>query len=222
MRVLPTACCLLLAISSAAGADKIDDFKDADRHDEGCSTIPVTYSSDRSSCQSEGPNVHPWCDGAKGPVTCGSESETKDRKRDVENAKKLIEELKEKKSKSESNRSSAKTDDEKRKYDDEVRQFERDIYDAEKQLDAARQALEARKKHVEDAIYTLDKCIAYRRAVMNAFASALDKMRNENETPDIKTVASSLAKKYEKSKSGHEQQITAKKNAYDNCRDWRP
>jgi chromosome segregation ATPase len=159
--------------------------------------------------------VHPWCDGAKGPVTCGSESETKDRKRDVENAKKLIEELKEKKSKSESNRSNAKTDD-------EVRQFERDIYDAEKQLDAARQALEARKKHVEDAIYTLDKCIAFRRAVMNAFASALDKMRNENETPEIKTVASSLTKKYEKSKSGHEQQITAKKNAYDNCRDWRP
>jgi chromosome segregation ATPase len=166
--------------------------------------------------------VHPWCDGSKGPVTCGSESETKDRKRDVEKARKLIDDLKDKKTKAESNRSSATTDDDKRKFDDEVRQLERDIYDAEKQLDAAKLALDGRRKHIEDAIYTLDKCIAFRRAVMNAFASALDKMRNEDDTPDIKTVASSLVRKYEKAKSGHEQQITAKKNAYENCKDWRP
>ncbi len=44
---------------SVAFADKLSDFKDADRYDEGCVTIPATYSSERSACNSEGPNVHP-------------------------------------------------------------------------------------------------------------------------------------------------------------------
>ena len=75
---------------------------------------------------------------------------------------------------------------------------------------------------MDDAIYTLDKCIAYRRAVMNSFAGALDKMRNEQESPEIKSVAESLVKKYERAKSGREEQITAKTNAWNNCKSWRP
>lgn len=208
--------------ATLAFADKLSDFKDADRYDEGCVTIPAIYSSERSACDREGPNVHPWCDGSKGPVTCGSEEDTRKPKRDIENAKKLIADLKDKKAKAETNKSNATTEDEKRKYEDEVKQLEKDIYDAEKVLDAAEKSLEARKKLVEDAIYTLDRCIAYRRAVMNSFAAALDKMRNESETPEIKTLASSLVRKYEKAKSGHEEQITAKTNAYDNCKSWRP
>lgn len=53
---------------SVAFADKVSDFKEADRYDEGCKTIPVTYGSDRDSCDREGPNVHPWCDGEKGAL----------------------------------------------------------------------------------------------------------------------------------------------------------
>lgn len=178
--------------------------RDADRHDEGCVTIPVTYSSERSSCTSEGPRVHEWCDGGRGPVTCGNEEATKRPKRDIEAAERRIAELEEKKSRAESNKSSAQTDDEKRKYEDEIKQIEKDLYDAEKALEAAKNALDARKKHVESAIYNLDQCVAYRRAVMNSFAAALDKMRNESETPEIKAVAGSLVRKYERSKSGHE------------------
>lgn len=222
MRKIVGAVVLAIAATSTASADKLSDFKDADRYDEGCVTIPVTYSSERSSCNSEGPKVHEWCDGKRGPVSCGSEEETRKPKRDIDLAERRIAELKDKKSRAESNKSSAKTDDEKRKFEDEIKQLEKDLYDTEKVLEAAKAALDARKKHVENAIYNLDQCIAYRRAVMNSFAAALDKMRNENETPDIKAVAGSLVRKYERSKSGHEQQITAKDNAMRNCKDWKP
>lgn len=57
---------------------------------------------------------------------------------------------------------------------------------------------------------------------MNSFAAALDKMRSESETPDIETIAGSLVRKYERSKSGHEQLIAAKTYALRNCKDWRP
>ena len=57
---------------------------------------------------------------------------------------------------------------------------------------------------------------------MNSFAATLDKMRSENETPDITSISQSLVRKYERSKSGHEQQSTAKQNALSNCRRWTP
>ncbi len=207
---------------SAAFADKLSDFKEADRYDEGCRTIPVTYSSERNSCDSEGPSVHPWCDGSKGPVTCINEEETRKAKRGVEDAKKAIADLKDRRSKAESNRTNSKTDDEKKKLEEEIKQIDNDLYNAGKTLDQAEKALETRKKLVDDAIYTLDKCISYRRAVMNSFAYALDKVRNESETQEIKDIARSLRGKYEKAKSGHEEQITAKTNAWNNCKSWRP
>jgi hypothetical protein len=213
---------ILTFCASVAYADKLSDFKEADRYDEGCRTIPQTYSSDRDSCDREGPNIHPWCDGEKGPVTCVSEEETRKAKRGVEDAKKNIEDLKEKKSKAESNRSNAKTEDEKKKYNDEITQLEKDIYDGGRKLDQAVKDFETRKKLVDDAIHTLDRCISYRRAVMNSFAYALDKVRNEGEPQEIKDIARSLRGKYEKAKSGHEEQITAKTNAWNNCKSWRP
>ncbi len=216
------AVALVLGVS-VASADKLDDFKEADRYERGCQSIPKTYSSERSACDSEGPQVHEWCDGGRrGPVTCGNAELTRKPKRDIESAKKDIETLKDKKGKAESNKSSATTDDEKRKYSDEITQIEKDLYETGKKLEQAEKDLEARKKLVDDAIYTLDKCIAYRRAVMNSFAYALDRVRNENETPELQTLARSLRSKYEKEKSGHEDQITAKVNALNNCKDWKP
>ncbi len=207
---------------SVAFADKLSDFKDADRYDEGCVTIPTTYRDEREACDKEGPKVHEWCDGGRGPISCGIEEETRKPKRDIENAKKNISDLKDKRSRAESNKSSASTDEEKKKFDDEITQVDKDLYDGGKALEAADKALETRKKLVEDAIYNLDQCIAYRRAVRNSFGYALDKMRNESETPEIKSVAESLVRKYEEQKSGHEEQITNKTNALTNCKDWRP
>jgi hypothetical protein len=48
---------------------------------------------------------------------------------------------------------------------------------------------------------------------MNVFAAALDKVRNEDETPEIKDLARQLRDKYEAAKSGHEEQITTRNNA---------
>jgi len=209
--------------ASVAFADKLSDLKEADRYDEGCKTIPAFYSSERSACDSEGPRVHEWCDGRSSHVvSCGNEERTREVKRNVEQAKKDIEDLKDKKSKAESNKSRAETDDEKRKFSDEIAQIERDLYEAGKKLEQAEKDLEARKKLVDDAIYNLGKCVDYRRAVMNSFAYALDKIRNESETEEIKNLARSLRGKYEASKSGHEIQIRDKGTALQNCKDWRP
>jgi hypothetical protein len=64
--------------------------------------------------------------------------------------------------------------------------------------------------------------MTYRKAILNVFASALDRMRNESESPEIKEVAQSLARKYEASKSGHQQQLTIRDNAMKICKDARP
>ncbi len=206
-----------------AFAGKLEDFKDADSFDEGCDSIPVTYSSERSACKSEGPKVHEWCDGgSRGPVSSGNEEKTATPKRDIERATRLRSDLKDQRNKAERSRSGAKDDAEKRKYDDEIKAIDQKLSDAGKELDAAKTALDARKKHVETAISNLDQCGSYRRAVMNSFAATLDKMRSENETPDITSISQSLVRKYERSKSGHEQQITAKQNALSNCRRWTP
>jgi hypothetical protein len=209
--------------ASVVFADKLSDFKDAveaANADKGCESIP--YSDIRSSCKSAGSDVHDWCDGGRGPVTCVNEEITRQAKYAVEKERKNVESLKEKKSKLEDDKSRASTDDEKNKIAKDIEQTERDIYDAGKRVDQAEKDLETRKRLVEDAIYTLNKCIDYRRAVMNNFAAALDKVRNENETQEIKDLATQLRNKYEASKSGHELQITARNNALETCKNSRP
>jgi len=205
--------------ASVASADKFSDFKDAVAK-KGCESIP--YSDYRSSCQSQQSQVHDWCDGARGPVTCGSENITRQVKDNLEKEKKAVQELKEKRSKLQDSKSRASTDDEKNKIGKDIEQVEKDIYEGEKRVEQAQKDLETRKKLVDDAIYTLDKCIDYRRAVMNSFAAALDKVRNENETPEIADLARQLRTRYEEGKSGHEEQITARNNALTTCKNSRP
>jgi hypothetical protein len=151
-------------------------------------------------------------------VTCDSENISRQAKDNVERAQKTVVELKEKKSKLEEQRSRASTDDEKNKIGKEIEQVEKDIYEAGKRVDQARNDFDSRKKLVEDAIYNLDQCISYRRAVMNSFASALDRVRNENETPRIKELAQKLRDSYGEAKSGHEEQINNKQNSLDTCK----
>ncbi len=209
--------------ASVAFADKLSDFKDAvaaANAGEGCKSLP--YSDLRSTCTSEGGRVHEWCDGDRGPVTCVSEDITRQVKNAVEKEKKNVQDLKDKKRKLEDDRSRAGKDDEKNKITKDIEQLDKDIYEAGKRVDQAEKDLETRKKLVDDAIYNLDRCISYRRAVLNVFAAALDKVRNENETPEIKELARQLRDKYEEAKSGHETQITARNNALATCKNSRP
>lgn len=205
--------------ASVASADKLSDFKEAVAN-KGCESIP--YSDYRSSCQSQQGQVHDWCDGGRGPVTCGSENITRQLKDNLDKEKRTVEELKDKRTKLQDSRSRAATDDEKNRIDKEIEQVEKDIYEGGKRVDQAQKDLETRKKLVDDAIYTLSNCIDYRRAVMNSFAAALDKVRNENETPEIADLARQLRDRYEQGKSGHEEQITARNNALTTCKNSRP
>ena len=202
--------------------DKLSDFKDAvraARNREGCTSIP--YSDLRSNCDSQDREVDDWCEGRKGPASC-DEGRTRDAKNAVEREKRNVQELKDKKSRLESDKSRASTDDEKNKIAKDIEQVERDIYEGGKRIDEAEKNLEARKKLVEDAIYNIGKCIDYRRAVMNVYAAALDKVRTEDETPEIKDLGRELRDHYESTKKGHEIYLTNRDKGMETCKNERP
>jgi vacuolar-type H+-ATPase subunit I/STV1 len=207
----------LLAVPVAL-ADKLSDFKEAVGK-SGCDSI--VYSDLKSNCSSEQSYVHDYCDGAKGPVGCGSENITRQLKNNIEKEKKTVEELKAKKSKLENDKYHAKDDNERSRLSKELEQVEKDLYEAGRRVDQAIADLDARKKLVDDAIYNIGKCLDYRRSVMNVFAYAQDKVRGETD-PDIVPLARQLRDKWEESKRGHGIAITDKENALRTCKDSRP
>ena len=110
------------------------------------------------------------------------------------------------------------TDEQKReRLGKELAQVERDLYEAKQRVDQAVRELEARAKLVSDAIYNLDQCLAYRRAVMNIFAYAIDRVRGETDD-DVKPYARQLRDQWESEKRGHEMQISAREKAVDTCK----
>lgn len=206
--------------ASLAFADKLSDFQEAVKN-KGCDSIP--YSDYRSTCSSQQSYVHEWCDGRRGPVTCGSEGITRQLKDAVEKAKRDVETAKNNKEKADRKRSqSGLSDSDKRAAEDEYKKASDDLDAANKRLEQANRDLEARGKLVNEAIYTLEKCIDYRRAVMNVFASAIDRVRNESDPPEIVPLARQLRDKWEAGKPGHEEQITARTNALNTCKSSRP
>jgi hypothetical protein len=172
-----------------AHADKLSDFQEAVGK-TGCESIP--YDDLQGNCEDQQKYVHPYCDGEKGPVTCGSESITRDLKDKLEKAKQKVQELKDKKSELQDKKSSATDQSEKARLEQEIDQTEKDIYEAD-----------------------------YRTAVMNVFGYALDKVRGETDEK-IKPLARQLRDKYEESKRGHQIAIDNKKNALETCKSSRP
>jgi hypothetical protein len=86
------AIAFVIAATSFAAADKKSEaklaaFRAADAAgDEGCDTIPITYSAEHRKCEAQLGNVHLWCDGRRGPVTCGNAADTTKLKLAFENA----------------------------------------------------------------------------------------------------------------------------------------
>jgi hypothetical protein len=212
------AAAFLLGLGGVALADLESDFKDAAGRD-GCASIP--YSSLRSDCGTQQSGVDDWCKNSSRPVSCGSESQTRDIKRKIEDAKRKVEDLKNKKRDLEDKKNRATNDADKNQLGKDIEQVDKDIYDANKLVDAAVAELDVRKKFVEDAIYNINKCIDYRQAVMNIFATAQDKVRGETD-PKVTDLARTLRDKYEESKRGHAIAITEKNNALSTCKDSRP
>jgi hypothetical protein len=206
---------LLMLVSSTATADKLDDFRRA-KSEKGCKSIP--YSDMQGNCATQQDPVHEWCDGKKGPVTCGREGMSRDLTESLDKEKRKTEALKQKKRDLEDKRSRSSDDSEKSRLSSEIDAAEKEIYESEKGVDRIKDDLGKRKELVNNAIYNLGKCIDHRRAVMNVFAYAQDKIRNEDESPEIKEIARELRDRYEESKRGHAQAIEHKDNALNTCK----
>lgn len=204
---------LLTVCEYTAWADKLDDFKEA-VNKIGCESIP--YSDLRSNCKSQQSDVHDWCDGAKGPVTCDI-GVTRDLQSKLDREQRNQEALKDKRRDLDDKRSHASDDQEKSRLTSEIEAADKDIEASTKKVEDLKSDLSKRKDLIEKTMYTLNKCIDYRRAVMNVFAYALDKVRGEND-PSIKPYAEQLRDKYEESKSGHEEQISNKNNSLETCK----
>lgn len=203
---------LVVGATSTGKADKLDDFKDA-ASKQGCESIP--YSDLQSNCRSQQGEVHDWCDGSRGPITC-EVGVTKDLQSRLEKEQRNRNDLKDKRRDLDDKRSHASDDKEKSRLTSEIESVDKEIEASSKRIDDLKSDLGKRKDLVEKTKYTLNKCIDYRRAVMNVFAYALDKVRGEND-PNIKPYAEKLREKYESSKSGHEEQITNKNNSLETC-----
>jgi peptidoglycan hydrolase CwlO-like protein len=196
-----------------AHADKLDDFKEA-VNKKGCESIP--YSDLQSNCKSQQSDVHDWCDGGRGPVTCDVGG-TRDLVAKLEKEQKNLDALNDKRRDLDDKRSHASDDAEKSRLSSEIDLVDKDIDASKRRIDDLKNDLSKRKDLVNKTIETLGKCIDYRRAVLNVFAYALDKVRGESD-PTIKPYAEQLRSKYEESKAGHEQQISNKDNSVDTCK----
>jgi hypothetical protein len=208
---------VLATLCSTAHADKLDDFKDAVTR-KGCDSIP--YSDLRNNCRSQQSDVHPWCDGSRGPVSCDGAPTSELRAKLVREQRKLAE-LIDKRRELEDKRSHAADDTEKAKWTAEIEAIDKEIDTARKDVEAATADVQKRADLVEKTIYTIEKCIDYRRAVMNVFAYATDKVRGEADA-DIKPYAETLRNMYPEEISGHEKQIVSRTNAVENCKKERP
>ncbi len=206
---------VVLASASTAFADKLEDFKRA-VSESGCKTIP--YSDLQDNCVAQGEPMHDYCDAKKGPVTCDREGISRELTNNLEKQKQNLEDLKQKRSDLVDKKSNSSDEDEKSRLQAEIDQLDKDIYEAGKAIDAAKDAIDKRKDLVNDAIYNLGKCLDYRKAVMYTFAYAQDKVRNENDTPEITELARKLRDMYEEGKRGHALAITYKENALETCK----
>jgi DNA repair exonuclease SbcCD ATPase subunit len=206
---------VVLVSSSMAFADKLDDFKRA-VGETGCKTIP--YSDLQENCGKQGEPMHDYCDAKKGPVTCDREGISRELTNNLEKEKRNLDDLKRKRSDLDDKKSRSSDDNEKNKLQAEIDQVDKDIYAAGKAIDAAKDAIDKRKELVNNSIYNLGKCLDYRKAVMNTFGYAQDKVRGENDTPEITELARKLRDMYEEEKRGHNIAITYKENALATCK----
>ncbi len=208
---------------SAVWAGKKEDFQDAVNagSNGGCRTIPTTYGDLRSNCDNLGPKMKEWCDGGRGPVGCTAQFKSRDLVSLVEKEKKKLDDLKDKKRGLEDKKSRASDDGEKSRIQSELDAVEKEIYEQGKSIEQAEKNVGDRKRLVSDAIYNLDQCINHRAAAMNTFGAAIDRIRNENETDEIRNLARTLLGYYQDSKPGHQKVLSNYETALSFCKDER-
>ena len=206
----------LLLLRGVAAAENLSDFQkaeDAMENGEGCASIP--YNSLRSTCESQQRELHPWCDGERGPITC-ERGVTASLNTKLVQTIKEVDALEREMSTLQRELSSAAAD--------KKAAIQKSLDQKKKELDAAKatqgsqeRELAAHRAEAASAVATLEKCIDNRRAVMNVFAAAKDKVTGEQDE-EIVPIARELRDAYEASKRGHEIAITGKENALAVCK----
>ncbi len=141
----------------------------------------------------------------RGPVSCVIDVTGNLRSQHAREYREL-EELKDKRREADDKRSRATDDPERTKW-----------RGAKKRLDDTGREIGKRKDVVEKTICTINKCMDYRRAVMNTFSYATDKVRGESE-PDLQPYVETLRNRYPVHISGHEEQIKSRANALETCK----
>jgi len=217
MRVM-AAVTVVLLWASGARADKLQGFKDAVAAKPGCESIP--YKDLFRVCDGKNDVMHEWCDGMRGPIKCDAGT-TSTLKGNLERERQNYEKLKNKKRDLEDKKYQSSDDNEKSRLQSEIEAVSKEIDASERAMNAIKSDSDKRSDFVKTAISTIETCIDHRRAIMNIFAEALDKVRGENDD-DIKPLARILRDRYEEAKSGHEQAITGKENARAKCKSEAP
>jgi hypothetical protein len=212
-----TSFALVAATAPRVHADKVDDFREASTH-TGCDSIP--YTDLRNQCRSQQADVHPWCDGSRGPGSCAS-GITRNLKSDQVTAQRELATLEDRKRDLEDRKLRASDDNDRAKLTTELEGVEKLIAATKARLDALRADLEQRADVIAKTLHTINRCIDYRRAVMNVFAYATDKVRGDNE-PSVNRYVEKLRVIYAESIDGHEEQIVSRTKAIENCEKERP
>jgi hypothetical protein len=194
-----------LSLTQFVTGQTLQDFKTADSYTTPtCDWIP--YSDLRTRCKDQGKDMHDWCDGQKGPTGC-QQNVTSDLVRATTAEYKTLDRLQREKSEL--------------KEKSDISAKETKIEESKKRIKDLEQQTSVRKDLVDKTIYTIDKCIDMRTAAKYIFQQALDKLASEQD-PQIRPLASSLRGKMENSKEGHNEAISIKNAAKDNCKSERP
>ena len=208
---------LLVTLGSLAWADKLDDFKEAVKHD-GCRSIP--YSDQRNICTTQQSDVHSWCDGHRGVVKC-DDGATRKLKVAQNDAYVAHTASVERRRELEAKRSGASDDAEKARLTVEIEQVDRVIEAAARRMEDLRNDVSKRRDHVEKVMTTINKCVDYRQAVMNVFAYATDKVRGETDD-DVKPYSQILRDKYSAQIGTHKTEIEDKFISLERCKQEMP
>ncbi|HEU0034410.1 MAG TPA: hypothetical protein VFQ53_27495 [Kofleriaceae bacterium] len=217
------AATLVMGVSSS-WAGKKEDFQDAVNAGErgGCRTLPNnSYSDLRNTCDSIGGPMADYCDGRRGPVGCKAQFTSRALVDRLDREKRKLDELKDKKRKAEDAKSRASSDDEKNRAQADIDAADKEMYAQTKVIEQAERDISDRKTLVSSAIYNIEQCLNYRYAAMNVFGSAIDRMKNESETDEIRNLARTLLGYYQTSKDGHKEVARNYETALSFCKDER-
>jgi hypothetical protein len=212
---------VLLASGSSAFSQnqKIEDFQAAIDAKKGCPTIP--YSELREQCEEQYKEVHDWCDGKNGPVSC--KNLTDELRRSMERESRNLETLEEKRRDLNEKRDHAADNEEKNKWGEQIEAVDKEIDASKRRSEDLKRDWSDRRDLIDKTMDNIHKCINYRNAVEVIFAAALDKVRNDGDKDEaLRSRSQELKGMYQQQKEGHLEQLNVRETSLETCEKERP